>query len=246
MTRSFFPVALLLALACSLPPGSKDDDLLTSGKKLYSQFNEELIIRHFFEDRRNGFFVDVGAYQWKDMSTTYYLEEHLGWSGIAVDAIAEYGKGYAEHRPRTKFFAYIVTDHSGTEEKFYVSVGSEGLSSTSKDWIVRFFEVFWPQAQPKIREIRVPTMTLNELLDKNRISAIDFLSMDIEGGEPAALAGFDINRFKPELVCIESSPINREKIAVYFTIHGYERVEEYLEHDSVNWYYKPKVRDAST
>jgi hypothetical protein len=62
--------------------------------------------------------------------------------------------------------------------------------------------------------------------------------MDIEGHEPKALAGFDIERFRPELVCIEA-PANPEKIAAYFAQHGYVRIEEYLEYDAVNWYFTP-------
>jgi hypothetical protein len=50
-------------------------------KKLYSQWNEELLIRDFFGDRRDGTFLDVGCADYKRLSTTYYLEERLGWSG---------------------------------------------------------------------------------------------------------------------------------------------------------------------
>lgn len=39
-------------------------DILEKGQKLYSQHDEELIIRHFFDDRRDGFFVDVGSFHW--------------------------------------------------------------------------------------------------------------------------------------------------------------------------------------
>jgi hypothetical protein len=119
-TRSRF---LLLALVVGGAVGlaqvttscaeSERDDILTKGEKLYSQMNEELIIRHFFDDRRDGFFLDVGAFDWKKASTSLYLERHLGWSGIAIDAQKIYAEGYRKNRPRTKFFTYLVTDHSG-------------------------------------------------------------------------------------------------------------------------------------
>ena len=51
----------------------------------------------------------------------------------------------------------------------------------------------------------------------------------------------DIERFKPELVCIEASPSIRVKLLEYFAAHGYERIERYLEHDHVNWYFTPKT-----
>ena len=89
-------------------------------------------------------------------------------------------------------------------------------------------------------ERKVPTITLNELLDRNKVTKIDFLSIDIEGSELLALQGFDIDRFKPELICIEAWPDNRDKLLVYFAAHGYERIDKYLQRDIVNWYFRPK------
>jgi hypothetical protein len=65
--------------------------------------------------------------------------------------------------------------------------------------------------------------------------------MDIEESEPAALAGFDIDRFQPELVCIEAVEKIRPQIQAYFDAHGYERIERYAPHDAVNWYFTPKA-----
>ena len=215
-------------------------DILENGKKRYSQYDEELVIRHFFDDRRGGFFVDVGSWHWTLKSTTFYLEKHLGWSGIAIDAQADLAPGYRRYRPRTRFFNHIVTDHSGTVETIYAA---GELTSTKADHIDLF-----PGAEQRVDEllgglqaVEVPTITLNELLDRNGVESIDFLSMDIEQGEPAALAGFDIARFRPALVCIEASPQIRAQITSYFNEHGYERIDAYLAYDSVNWYYRPKA-----
>src|ERR1700680_3079298 len=49
-----------------------------------SQFGEEWIVRDFFQDRRGGVFVDIGANDYRHDSTTYYLETALGWTGLAV------------------------------------------------------------------------------------------------------------------------------------------------------------------
>ena len=63
--------------------------------------------------------------------------------------------------------------------------------------------------------------------------------MDIEEAEPAALAGFDIERFAPELVCIEANHRIQDELLAYFTRHGYERIDAYLEVDAINWYFRP-------
>ncbi len=198
---------------------------------------QRAVIRHFLRDRRDGFFLDVGAAHYRKGSMTFFLEDHLGWSGIAVDALESWAADYATHRPRTRFFAFIVTDHTGAEEPFYRLTGDIG-STTDKaraEMIDEKFDVL------SVTEILVPTTTLDTLLDREGVGKIDFLSMDIEGSEPAALAGFDIDRFRPQLVGIEAFPSNKEAIAQYFEKHGYERIDKYLEYDDRNWYYTCKA-----
>ncbi len=222
--------ALLVGLACS-DAGPERRDILGTEKKLYSQNDEELIIRDFFQDRRGGVFLDVGAADPIDLSTTYYLEKHLGWSGIAVDALPEYAERWRTERPLSKFVNYIATDHAGTKEPFY-RTWFPGASSTKKDR--RFGGINMAE-----EEISIPTITLTRLLEDEGTEAIDLLSMDIEEAEPMALAGFDIARFAPELICIEHSPSVADRILAYFTDHGYERIDRYVERDPINWYFRP-------
>ncbi len=34
--------------------------------------------------------------------------------------------------------------------------------------------------------------------------------------------------------------MHKELVLKYFTEHGYERIEEYVPHDTVNWYFMPR------
>jgi hypothetical protein len=91
-----------------------------------------------------------------------------------------------------------------------------------------------------IDEVReVPTIALTDLLDREGIRGFDFLSMDIELHEPQALKGFDIDRFKPRLVCIEALLPVRQQIIDYFTRHQYAIVGRYVWVDRENLYFTP-------
>jgi FkbM family methyltransferase len=224
-------------LAISSPVVAADDlaEFLEREKTLYSQGQEEELIRHFFGDQRDGFFLDIGCYKYKEVSTTYYLEKHLGWSGIGVDAEQRYEAGWKEFRPRSKFFAYAVTDKSGETITF---LRAGGVAATELD--TKNLE-FWQEKkgfEPK--KITVPTITMDDLLDREGVTKIDFLSMDINGAEPIALAGFDIKRFAPRLVHVEASPHRHEELKTYFASNGYERIEAYLKYDATNWYFTPE------
>lgn len=223
----------VLVCVCLCANIARTGDLLLSEKKLYSQYDEEVIIRDFFQDRRDGTFVDIGASHYQKFSNTYYLEKHLGWSGVAVDAIEDYAAEYKMYRPRTQFFAYVVTDSSGAKQPFYKIPRLPEVSSTNKQWIDSLNE-------GPVETVMVPSIALNDLLDRVHISKFDFLSLDIEEGEPAALAGFDIQRFHPELVCVEQHESVRMKLLEYFKANNYERIDKYIPYDKSNWYFRPK------
>jgi hypothetical protein len=205
--------------------------IVIRGTKLYSQNAEELIVRDWFQDQREGFFVDAGAGDWRQDSTTYYLEHHLGWSGVAVDARRSVAQGFLEHRPSTRFFHYLLTDHAGTRDPFYEA---GWLSSTDRDYLSQY-----PIDPELITETSVETITLTELLDTAGAPQIDYLSLDLELGEAAALRGFAMERFRPRLVCVEAGWSQREWLSDYFSAHGYRRLDRYLSHDHVNWWFAP-------
>lgn len=222
------------------PPATPDQTALPRGARYlaaaygparYSQFAEEWIIRDFFKDKRDGVFVDVGANHYRDSSTTFYLEERLGWSGLAVEPLAQFEADYKAHRPRTRFLPFFVSDASDQLAKMYVLDKHTVVSSSDK--------AFTERTGKNPREIQVPTITLDDLLPKNGIERFDFLSMDIELSEPKALAGFDIDRFRPTLVCIEAHDEVRQWILDYFARHGYVIVGKYLPADEHNLYFTP-------
>jgi FkbM family methyltransferase len=232
--------AVLLAGACACRgnkeraqnfPSKVDPAALHAryGDALYSQDDEETLIRAFFEDRRNGVFLDVGAGDPVKNSTTYYLEKHLGWRGIAVDALAEYAADYASVRPATHFFSYFVGDKSSGQRDFYASPERDFSSGTGDD----------PRGGT-YQKRQVSTITLDELLTREGVTHVDFLSMDIEGAEPVALAGFSIAHYHPDLACVEiHSAEHGRAINEYFTLHGYREITAYRSMDPINRYFAP-------
>lgn len=197
----------------------------------FSEREEEWFIRDFFQDRRGGVFVDVGANHYKQNSKTYYLDSELGWSGLAIEPQREFAGDYVIHRPRTRFLPFFVSDASNEKANLYLTKRSSLVASADKNFVSQFGE------PDEVRE--VPTITLNDLLKAEDVQRIDFLSMDIELHEPQALKGFDIQRFKPSLVCIEGLLPVRQQILDYFARNGYVLVGKYMWVDLENLYFAP-------
>jgi len=204
----------------------------TYGASKSSQFDEEWIVRDFFGDRREGVFLDVGANDYRQNNLTYFLETSLGWSGVAIDAQHEYAEGFTLHRPKTKFYAAFVSDTSGESVALHVPERVPVEASADLQ--------FAAKADRHVNTRQVPTVTLDDLLDRAGVARVDFMSMDIELAEPKALKGFSIGKFRPSLVCIEGHPEVRQAILNYFHQHGYVVVGKYLRTDVVNLYFMPE------
>ena len=189
------------------------------------------MIRDFFAGRRDGFFLDVGASHFEFASNTYFLEKEFGWSGLAVEPMLHFAADYATHRPRTRFAPFFVSDVSDQKITMYTHGKDFLATSSDKAFVERFGK------NPE--EFVAPTITLNDLLRKEGIDKIDFISMDIELSEPKALAGFDIRRYKPALVCVEGHQEVRQQILDYFVRNGYTLVGKYLRADDDNLYFTP-------
>jgi hypothetical protein len=228
----------LSGLVLGPPPASHgvDEDVLATitkryGPKKFSQGPEEWLIRDFFKDKRNGVFLDVGAFDARNWSNTYALERDFGWSGIAIDAIAEFAPGYREFRPQSRFVVAFVGDRDVGEETLHLNPEDLSNSSASDQFTHLFTKT------TVARQIRV--RTLDGILEENKVGRIDLLSMDIELGEPVALAHFSIDRYRPKLAVVEAHSQTRQAILEYFARAGYVVVGRYLRADTRNLYFAP-------
>jgi FkbM family methyltransferase len=208
------------------------------GPTKFSRNEEEWVVRDYFQDRRDGVFVDIGANHYRQDSNTFYLESVLGWSGLAVEPQSWFAEGYRVHRPRTRFAAFFVSDTSDASVTLYQVPENPLVASADRG----FAERAGTAAKDPMHAstpVTVPTVRLTDLLDRLGIARFDFLSIDVELAEPKVLAGFDIDRFQPALVCIEAHPAVRQQILDYFAAHGYRLLGRYLRADLQNLYFEP-------
>jgi FkbM family methyltransferase len=205
------------------------------GPVRYSQGYEELVVRDFFDDAWRGRFVDVGAGHYRHHSTTYFLERHRGWRGVAVDANAGYAADYARFRPHTTFVTAFVGDHDGGEADFAVArnpLFSSGVLPLPADAVAR--------------RVKVPRRTLDRILQERGVGRVDFLSIDVEGAEAAVLAGLDLRRYRPALVAVEVDKPGRERIFAAFRAAGYRELEAYRGVNEWNAFFTPVGGPAAT
>lgn len=195
----------------SLPLSQRAD---FSGHHVH-QFNnepaiEQALVQSFFQ-RRQGFYVDVGANDPVLDSQSQHLEG-LGWTGVLVEPDPDC---CALLRQSRKGVVVEMACSSPENAGKYLQLNRAGPHSTLEDQPIAIGAVV--RATVSVRCETLDTI----LRDAQAPVGFDLLSIDIEGHELVALSGFDFAYWKPRLVLIEDHVTHLKKHQL-MTQNGYQ------------------------
>lgn len=199
---------------------------------------DEIVYNTFFLGKKDGTYIDIGANDGIDMSNTKFFED-IGWRGICVEASPEMFAKLQENRKNTINVFGAAYRHDG-EVTFRVNHGyTNALSGVE--------ECYHPQHKYRIQReisthggstelITVPSFSVTNLLEKHNMTHIDFMSLDVEGGELAVLEGIDFSKVDIKVIVLEDNYGNEEAYDRILLPVGYKKYQR------VQWdliYHKP-------
>lgn len=172
----------------------------------YAQNREDLTLQSFFPDRKDGFYVDVGAFDPDVDSVTklFYLQ---GWHGINIEPQAAPYKRLQATRKRDINLNVGVANQRGNVT---LRVYESGGLSTISDKVKSNYEANPDEDTRKYHEETVPTLPLRTIFSDQKVTHIDFMKVDVEGLEYEVLESNDWKRYRPEVICIEANHIDRD------------------------------------
>jgi FkbM family methyltransferase len=202
--------------------------------KFYSQVGQDrFLLENFFRGRRNGVFLDIGAYDGETLSNTLFFEESMGWTGLCVEPLPS---AFAKLKARRKAVCEntSIADFEG-EAEFLEADDVHGENERMFSGLVATFDARQVQrieAMKQNQSRRVVKVTkLSTLLDKHRLYDIDYCSIDTEGAELAILSDFDPARVRIGVLTIENN-WDDDRIPKLMAGKGYEFVAK-LEQDYI-------------
>lgn len=180
----------------------------------YSQLGQDRIVLSLLNNKRNGYFVDVGAYDGVELSNTYLLETQYGWDGICIEPLPD--KFFQCQKTRKcKCFQDAVYSEAGKFFEFKLA----GLIGGIAQHIDRHLHALQSQS------MLVITKTLTSILDEvNAPKQIDYLSLDTEGSELEILKGIDFDKYQFTIIDIEHNYVEprRSEMRQYLQERGYK------------------------
>jgi len=190
---------------------------------------EKELVWEFFDQKRDGVFVEVGANDPVAGSQTLLLEQN-GWRGVLVEPQAALCEKLRLERNNSKVFQ-VACSGPEREGEALLHVGAlSGLSTLEKQ--------IDSHGTQFVGKERVKVTTLDKVLQTAGVAQIDFLSLDVEGHEIEVMRGLDFEKFKPSLILIEDGVRDLSKHN-YLKSCGYKLVKR----TSINNWYVPRETD---
>ena len=180
-------------------------------RKSYAQSGEDIIVDYLLRgvlriDRPT--YLDVGAHDAKHLSNTY-LFYRMGLSGVCVETNPVLCSRIKRARPRDKCLNVGVGIDRRSEADFYVMQPAT-LSTFSREFVDQALTN--PKYELK-RTVRIPLIRLHDIIEEHFDRCPEFVSIDVEGLDLDIVRGFDFERYRPQVICIESvTHVSEEKI----------------------------------
>lgn len=132
--------------------------------------------------KRNGYFMDIGAYDGIKLSNTYYLEKEMEWDGVCIE-------------PAKGAFLKLMNNRSCLNIRSAVS---------NSDGYAEFLEEGMIGRLTEGADQTIKTQTLRTIINSfNLPRFVDYVSLDVEGSEYDVLLGFPFDLVDVSLWTIE-------------------------------------------
>lgn len=209
--------------------------------RFYSQLGEDSILWALFKQQKSGYFLDIGALDGTRFSNTYIFEL-AGWRGICVEAHPVYIDLLKKNRPNS----FVVHAAAGNIDKKSVRFFAHRLGTLStvdhkmaKRLVKTFKRMF-----AGYKQVNVPAITINSVLEKHPLPSIDVVSIDTEGTEYEVLQGFDLKKYKPRVILVEA--VFKDKTELTHDLLIKDNNYIYARRHAHNRFYCRDFQDAQT
>ena len=176
-------------------------------RERYSQWGEDQYITQFFKEKEKGIYLDIGCFNPFMYSNTCLLYRR-GWKGINIDINPTSIDLFNIARKRDKNICAAISNNNQLAE-FYFDHLLSPVNTLSKEFSDLSYKNI---SRNKYIKKSIQKFTFDKLIEKFnlKIPNIDLLNVDAEAHDFEVLEGFDFDKYKPKIICVELYDSNLE------------------------------------
>lgn len=203
-----------------------------SAKYMSQLGQDQLFNERFLLNKKNGFFLDIGAHDGMTGSNTYFFEKELGWQGICFEPLPHLFKQLRDCRDCICINA-CVGSVNGTVPFLHLDSVDEQLSGMCDTYDQRQLDIVMYDLSVyggKAVILQLPCVRLDDILEQYGITHIDYLSLDTEGSELEILKTIDFSKISIDMISVENN-FNEPFIRDFLETKGFIFIEHLVVDD---------------
>jgi len=180
----------------------------TNGARYNGQYEQDKFVNEtFFKNKRKGVFVDIGAYDGVSISNSIFFEKHLGWTGICVEPSPDRFTSLCMNRTSINM-NYAIDTSNGIADFLSTTGYTDTLSGLVEYYDERHLnrirnEINWTGGKSEV--IPVHTIRMDTLLERFGIRHVDYMSVDVEGGEMTVMQSINFDKVHIDVIDFEDN-----------------------------------------
>ena len=189
-------------------------------EKYFSQAGQDkFVYDNFFREKKNGYFLEIGAFDGIQGSNCLFFEKFKNWNGLAMEPSPTQFKKLRNNR-KCKLINKAASAIS--EKMTFIEI-----DSSSSDSQLSGLEKYYPDKSQSVlkknnlKKYMVEALTFDEILKNVDKEVIDYCSIDIEGAETALIENFNFSNYKIKVLSIENNWPKTIKYDNILIKHGY-------------------------
>jgi len=198
-------------------------NMISPAPLFFSQAGQDRVIDRMLGGKRDGVFADIGGYDGVTGSNTLFFEVFRNWTGILVEPSPTQLE-MAQAARRCKCLGFAVAGKTGKAEFMEVTSGYKQMSGFLDSYNADLLGKVRSNPQHKEVVHKLSKMALASILNQQKLKKIDFLSLDVEGGEMDILTSFPFEKYEIDIFSIENN-VQSSNIPQLMKSKGYELVE---------------------
>ena len=192
-----------------------------------------------FDKRKNGFFLEVGAYNGISESISLRFENELNWRGILIEPNPIHYKFLKKNRKKNICLNYICLNDDYKDKKIYIKnlnqmsyiVSADNKLELNNYPISKINELAKSSLSGNFNTYPCKVKPLKEIFYQHNIKKIDLAIIDVEGSEIDLLKGIDFNNVDIDIFCIET--YNFDNLEKFMKSKNYIFLEKLHKEDYV-------------
>lgn len=176
-----------------------------------SQLGQDKIVDGYLHGKRDGVFVDIGAYDGVTFSNTLMLERERGWTGICIEPLPDVCVELRKNRRCICVQACVGNREEPAVD--FLAVQSPVVRARMLSGVLSEYDPHHlARIDNELNEfggsksvIQVPMRPLHAVLHEHGIDHVDYLSIDTEGSELMILRSTILSAIGSPCLTIENS-----------------------------------------